>query len=214
MNRQAKAHRARIGLLGGSFDPIHCAHLELAHSARQELGLDAVWLIPAGEPWQRDPLAASPAQRKAMVQLAIEGRAGLLACDLELRRKGPSYTIDTLHELQATHPDTDFVFILGADQLSNLITWNGWEDIAARVDIAVARRPGHADDAPPALLDALARGGHRLHRLRMDAINLSATRVRERIAQGKPLAGLVPGDVARYIEDHHLYSNPTPHGHS
>ena len=204
----------RIGLLGGSFDPIHRAHLRLAHSACAELGLDAVWLIPAGQPWQRDPLAASPAQRWEMVNLAIARRSGLKACDIELRRAGPSYTVDTLRELQNAHPGVTFTFILGSDQLRNLPTWHGWKEITARVDVAVAARPGHADTPPPELLDALARGGHRLHRLAMEPIDLSATRVRERIASGMPLGELVPRAVARYIEHHQIYSTPTLHGHS
>lgn len=201
------AHREgrRIGLLGGSFDPIHDAHLKLAHSACTELGLDAIWLIPAGQPWQRDPLAATPAQRWDMVNLAIAGREGLRACDIELRRQGPSYTVDTVRELRAAHPGTAFTFILGADQLRNLPTWNGWEDIVAQVDLAVARRPGHPEAAPPQLLAALAAGHHRLHRLAMEEVDLSATEVRERIAQGRPLTGLVPDSVARYIARHHLY---------
>lgn len=195
----------RIGLLGGSFDPIHNAHLELARSACTELALDAVWLIPAGQPWQRDPLAASAQQRWDMVNLAIAGLPGLRACDIELRRAGPSYTIDTVRELRATHPDTAFTFILGADQLGNLPTWNGWREIVAQVDLAAARRPGYADTAPPELLAELAAHGHRLHRLSMPEIDLSATRVRERVAQGQPLDTLVPAAVAHYIAQHHLY---------
>jgi nicotinate-nucleotide adenylyltransferase len=197
----------RIGLLGGSFDPIHNAHLQLARSACAELDLDAVWLIPAGQPWQRDPLAAGPAQRWDMVNLAIAGHGGLRACDIELRRQGPSYTIDTVRELRAAHPGTAFTFILGADQLRNLPTWNGWEDIVSRVDLAVARRPGHPEAPPPELLAALAGHHHRLHRLAMDEIDLSATRVRERIARGQPLTDLVPAPVARYIDQHHLYQH-------
>ncbi len=197
----------RIGLLGGSFDPIHNAHLQLALSACAELDLDGVWLIPAGQPWQRDPLAASPAQRWDMVNLAIAGRRGLRACDIEIRRHGPSYTIDTVRELRAAHPDTAFTFILGADQLRNLPTWNGWGDIVAQVDLAVARRPGHSETAPPELLAALAAHHHGLHRLAMAEVDLSATQVRERIAQDQPLEGLVPEAVARYIARNHLYQH-------
>ncbi|MGC8808025.1 MAG: nicotinate-nucleotide adenylyltransferase [Thiomonas sp.] len=197
----------RIGLLGGSFDPIHNAHLELARSACIELALDAVWFIPAGQPWQRDPLAASAQQRWDMVNLAIDGLPGLRACDVELRRAGPSYTIDTVRALRAAHPDTAFTFILGADQLRNLPTWNGWHEIVAQVDLAAARRPGYADAAPPELLAALAAHGHRLHRLAMPEIDLSATRVRERIALGQPLDALVPAAVAHYIDQHRLYQH-------
>ena len=207
MNQQSSTAPRRIGLLGGSFDPIHCAHLQLAQSACGELALDAVWFIPAGQPWQRDTLAASPQQRWDMVNLAIDGLPGLQACDIELKRDGPSYTIDTVRELRAGHPNTAFTFILGADQLRNLPTWNGWDDIAAQVDLAAARRPGYADIAPPELLAALAAHGHRLHRLDMAEIDLSATRVRERMALGQPLAGLVPAAVAHYIDQHRLYQH-------
>ncbi|WP_079418813.1 nicotinate-nucleotide adenylyltransferase [Thiomonas intermedia] len=197
----------RIGLLGGSFDPIHNAHLQLAESACTELTLDAVWFIPAGQPWQRDPLAASPQQRWDMVSLAIAGRPGLRACDIELKRQGPSYTIDTVRALRSAHPDTEFTFILGADQLRNLPTWNGWDDIVAQVDLAAARRPGYDDKAPPDLLDTLAAHGHQLHRLSMPEIDLSATRIRRSIAQGESLAGLAPAAVAHYIDQHRLYTH-------
>ncbi|MGA8009596.1 MAG: nicotinate-nucleotide adenylyltransferase [Thiomonas sp.] len=203
----AARHVPRIGLLGGSFDPIHSAHLQLAQSACTELVLDAVWFIPAGQPWQRDPLAASPQQRWDMVNLAIAGVPCLRACDIELKRDGPSYTIDTVRELRAAHPGTAFTFILGADQLRNLPTWNGWEDIVALVDLAAARRLGYDDVAPPELLTALAAHGHRLHRLAMAEIDLSATRVRNSIAHGQPLAGLVPAAVAHYIDQHRLYQH-------
>lgn len=206
MSEPTQANSARVGLLGGSFDPIHTAHVRLARAARDELKLDAVWLVPAGQPWQRDPLAASPSDRRAMVELAIAGHPGLALCDIELRRQGPSYTVDTLRELQSAHPRTAFTFIVGADQLGNLLTWNGWEEIAARVDIAFARRPGHADTPPPALLAALAAHGRQLHRLDMPAIDLSATCVRDRLAHREPLGDLVPAPVARYIEQHRLYS--------
>ena len=207
MNGVASATPRRIGLLGGSFDPIHNAHLQLAQSACSELALDAVWFIPAGQPWQRDPLAASPQQRWDMVNLAIAGRTGLRACDIELKRQGPSYTIDTVRELRAAHPDTAFTFILGADQLRKLPTWNGWEDIVAAVDLAAARRPGYDDKAPPQLLEALAASGHRLHRLSMPEIDLSATRIRRHLAQGESLAGLAPAAVAHYIDQHRLYTH-------
>ena len=197
----------RIGLLGGSFDPIHNAHLQLAENACTELELDSVWFIPAGQPWQRDPLAASPQQRWDMVSLAIAGRPGLRACDIEIKRQGPSYTIDTVRALRTAHHGAAFTFILGADQLRNLPTWNGWEDIVAQVDLAAARRPGYDDKAPPELLDALAAHGHQLHRLAMPEIDLSATRIRRSIAQGESLAGLAPAAVAHYIDQHRLYTH-------
>ncbi len=207
MSDVASATPRRIGLLGGSFDPIHNAHLQLAQSACTELALDAVWFIPAGQPWQRDPLAASPQQRWDMVNLAIAGRTGLRACDIELKRQGPSYTIDTVRELRAAHPDAAFTFILGADQLRNLPTWNGWKDIVSEVDLAAARRPGYDDKPPPQLVEALAASGHRLHRLSMPEIDLSATRIRRHLAQGESLVGLAPAAVARYIDQHRLYTH-------
>ncbi|WP_449371067.1 nicotinate-nucleotide adenylyltransferase [Thiomonas sp.] len=206
MNDTVQATSRRIGLLGGSFDPVHNAHLQLAESACSELALDEVWFIPAGQPWQRDPLAASPQQRWDMVNLAIAGHPGLRACDIEIKRQGPSYTIDTVRELRAAHPDTAFTFIMGADQLRNLPTWNGWEDIVSQVDLAAARRPGYDHTAPPQLLAALAASGRRLHRLSMPEIDLSATRIRRHLARGESLHDLAPAAVAHYIEQHHLYT--------
>ncbi|OIQ68684.1 putative nicotinate-nucleotide adenylyltransferase [mine drainage metagenome] len=204
---------ARIGLLGGSFDPPHRAHLELARSALRALPLDAVWLIPAGQPWQRAPLQADAAQRRQMLELLIAGEPGLDVCSVELERAGPSYTIDTVRELQSRHPDCAFTLIVGADQLANLTSWRDWTRIAAAVDLAAAPRPGHPLRAPAALADALARAGHALHALPMTPMPLSATAARA--AHGEALHALVPEPVARYIEHHHLYSTDRKlHGHS
>ncbi len=203
---------ACIGLLGGSFDPPHRAHLALARSALRALRLDAVWLIPAGQPWQRAPLAASAQQRWDMVQLLLAGEPGLHACDLELMRDGPSYTIDTVRELQRRHPHTAYTLIVGSDQLANLCSWRDWEALAAAVDIAAAARPGHALQPPAGLLQALQRGGHALRLLPLPPLPLSATQARA--AHGNTLRTIVPPAVARYIEQHHIYPDPeTPHGH-
>ena len=204
---------ARIGLIGGSFDPPHRAHLELARSALHALRLDAVWLIPAGQPWQRAPLQADAAQRRAMLALLIAGEPDLEICAIELERSGPSYTIDTLRALQERHPDVAFTLIVGADQLANLTSWRDWQAIATTVDIAAAPRPGHALQAAAALRAALADGGHQLHALPMTPVPLSATAARA--ARGDALRALVPEAVARYIEHHHLYSTDRKlHGHS
>ncbi len=206
---------ARIGLLGGSFDPIHRAHLELAFRAADELELQQVWLIPAGRPWQRGELAASANQREDMTRLAATADPRLRVLDLELRRDGPTYTIDTLRELQASHPGDEFVLILGSDQLENLPSWKDWRQIAARVDLAVAQRPAHPAGAAADVLQALRAGGHRLRRLHMPPAEVSATEVRERAAQRRDLRDLVPAAVADYIERHHLYQNPcSPNGHT
>ncbi len=203
-----------IGLLGGSFDPIHLAHLELARCAARQLELDEVWLIPAGRPWQRGALGADAGQREQMVRLAAQADPRLRVLDLELRRSGPSYTVDTLRELRAAHPGYRFVLLLGADQLENFCTWKDWGQIAAAADLAAAPRPEHDLRPAPELLQALEAGGHRLLHLHMPPLAVSATLVREHAAQGLDLRGLVPPAVADYIERHHLYrTHPAPHGH-
>ena len=207
------ASAVRVGLLGGSFDPPHRAHLALARCALRALSLDAVWLIPAGQPWQRAPLRATAEQRWDMLQLLLEGASGLCACDLELRRDGPSYTVDTVRELLRRHHTAAFTLIVGADQLANLCTWHDWPALAAMVDVAAAARPGHALEPPAALLQALRQSGHTLRQLPLSPLSLSATAARQ--ARGPALRAIVPAAVARYIEQHHLYSNQPapPHGH-
>lgn len=203
--RSAQGHY--VGLLGGSFDPIHQAHLALARAALAHLGAREVQFIPAAAPWQRQPLAASPEQRAAMVELAIQGQPGLALNRIEIERGGPSYTIDTLRALCA-RPDAAavrYVWILGADQLANFPTWNDWQEIVGLADLAVAARPGSALEAPAELSRELARQGSALHRLPMMEIPVSSSAIRRRLAQGEPIDGLVPAPVLQYIRQHRLY---------
>src|SRR5690606_20271707 len=124
-----------IGLLGGSFDPPHLAHIALAQAALRELHLQEVQLIPASAPWQRGSLAAAPEQRLAMLKLAVHQAHGLSVNPVEIQRGGKTYTIDTVRQLPA---GPHYVWILGADQLANFCTWHAWQEIASRVSIAVA----------------------------------------------------------------------------
>ncbi|OZI74347.1 nicotinate (nicotinamide) nucleotide adenylyltransferase [Bordetella genomosp. 12] len=192
----------QIGLLGGSFDPIHLAHLALAHSAMAHLGLDEVQLIPAANPWQRPPLAASPADRLAMIQAAIAGQPGLTVNPGEIERGGATYTIDTIRALPG---DAAFTWILGADQLANFCTWREWQDIAGRVALAVATRPGTPLQTPPALADLLAQHGKSLRELPFTPMAISASDIRQRLANGQSPEGLLPAAVSRYIAEHGLY---------
>lgn len=196
----------RTGLLGGSFDPVHNAHLALAQAALAHLRLDSVELIPAAEPWQKDQLGASAEHRVAMLELAIAASPGLCVNRIEINRAGPTYTLDTLRELRAgDDPAHQYVWILGSDQLVNFCTWQGWREIVRRVELAVARRPGSPQGLPADLQQALTADARTMHEIPFTPTPLSATSIRQRIAAGLSLDGQTPPAVAQYIHEHGLY---------
>jgi nicotinate-nucleotide adenylyltransferase len=192
----------RIGLLGGSFDPVHLAHIALARTALQALGLSQVQLLPAGSPWQRGPLQALPEQRCEMIRLAIAGEPGLALNTMEIDRGGSTYTVDTVRALPA---QARYVWILGADQLVNFCTWREWQDIAGRVDLAVATRPG-TPLAPPAELQRyLSQQNRTIEQLPFSEMPISASEIRQRLAQDLPVDDLLAEPVYQYVRIHHLY---------
>jgi nicotinate-nucleotide adenylyltransferase len=189
----------RVGIFGGSFDPVHNAHVALATLALAELRLDQVRWIPVGQPSQKTRRLSAPADREAMVRLAIAGEPRFVLDRCELRRPGTSYTLDTVRELDAAEPGTEWVLILGQDQYATLHTWRDWRELVGRVTLAIANRP----DAEPVVNAQIARVPHQLVSLPM--MDISSTEVRRRVAAGEPIAGLVPDPVARYIARRHLY---------
>lgn len=199
---------ARIGLLGGSFDPPHLAHLSLARTALQTLDLDELWWLPAGQPWQKAGRALEAGvHRSAMVRLLIQGEPRFRLDERELRRTGPTYTVDTVRECRAAHPEADFFLILGQDQYGRLDTWRDWPALLQDVTLAVAGRAGQVP-APPA---ALAGHPHRLEVLPLPDIPVSSSALREALARGDEVSLMVGEAVAGYIARHHLYRGQTPH---
>lgn len=196
----------RIGLLGGSYDPVHVAHLLLAQTALDVLKLDQLQLIPAGQPWQRPPLGASPEHRLAMLKLATNDLPSIEVNPIEIQRTGPTYTIDTLHALD---PVNDYFWILGSDQLSNFCTWHRWSDIADRVQLVVAQRPGSTLQPPPELDQWLSRHDRKLLVIPFQPLDISATAIRQRIAQQQSSHDLLPQVVEQYIHEHGLYRSLT-----
>lgn len=192
----------RIGLLGGSFDPVHLVHIALAETARKHLALDEVQLIPAANPWQRQALAASPEHRLAMLKLAIAAKPGLCINPLEIERGGKTYTIDTLEQLPQ---GAEYFWILGSDQLANFCSWHRWQDIARRVHLAVAERPGDDTQASGPLQQILEQAGKSLVHLPFEASPVSASDIRRRLAQGLAVDGLLDSAVTQYIRQHGLY---------
>lgn len=195
----------RIGLLGGSFDPVHLAHIALARAALTGLGLDGVQLIPAANPWQRAPLAASPADRLAMLELAIRNDPGLSVNPIEIQRGGPTYTAETLDQLP---PDADYYWILGSDQLANFCSWRRWQDIARKARLAVAQRAGAGMAPPPELQRHLDGLGRKLLTLPFEPVPISSTLIRRRLAKGEATDGLLDVAVAQYIRQKGLYRAP------
>jgi nicotinate-nucleotide adenylyltransferase len=194
----------KIGLLGGSFDPPHNGHLALAHTALAQLALDELRWMPAGVQWQKQRQPAPIPDRQAMVMAAIAGEPRFVLEACELWRSGPSYTIDTVHELQATE-QAEWFLVLGQDQYANLQTWHRWQDLLRLVTLAVASRGGAVPMPDP----ALAATPHRVVTLALPRIDVSATEIRRRIADGRDYTDMVPAAVARYIDQHHLYrGNP------
>ena len=202
----------RIGLYGGAFDPPHNAHLALACAAVSQLGLQRLHIVPTGSAWHKSRPLSSAAHRLAMCRLAFAGDARFVVDASELQRPGPSYTIDTLRQLQAQYPGAQLFLQMGADQASAFHGWRQAGDILRMAIISIAERPlqtcedGISDPSNP--LPGLAADAARIRRLRLPAMPHSATEVRRRAAAGLPLDGLVPAAVARYIAQHHLYQAP------
>jgi len=193
----------RIGLFGGSFDPVHNAHLALAQSALAELRLDELRWIPAGLAYQKTRPLTAAHHRVAMVALAIRHEPRFVLDESELSRAGPSYTLDTVRAAQAAQPAAQWFLIIGADQYAGLHTWKDWPELLARVTLAVANRPGAV---PPVDAEVL-REPHRVVPLPM--LDISSTEVRTRVAAGRSIDTLVPAQVARYIESTALYRGST-----
>jgi nicotinate-nucleotide adenylyltransferase len=199
-----------IGILGGTFNPPHLGHLALAQCARQELDMERVALMPAygapHKPAEEDPGAG---HRLRMCRLSVQDVEGLMTCALEIERAEPSYTVDTLRALHASHRDTQLTFIVGADMARTLPAWREPEELLELADLAVAEREGAGrEDVLQALAVLSPPSAGRsagVAFLRMPSVPVSSSLVRERVARGEPIEGLVGGAVAEYIAEHDLY---------
>jgi len=186
---------SRIGLFGGTFDPPHVGHLALAEAARRRLRLDRVVFVPAGDPPHKRGRRLSPAaDRLAMTRLAVRGLPGFEVSDLEIRRRGPSFTVDTLRRLAARDPGARLYLLLGADSLEEFPTWRDPAGIRRLATLAVAGRPGHR-----------APRGRGVVRIGGAELDVSSSRLRAQARAGHRLRVLVPDAVARYVERHRLY---------
>lgn len=199
----------KVGLLGGSFDPIHLGHLVLAEEARERLGLARVLFVPNRlPPHKTGREMAPPADRLEMVRLAIAGNPAFEASEIELWRDGPSYSIDTVTRFRADHEDWDIHFLIGADTLPELPTWYRAEDLAARCKFVVASRPGQSLRNLDPLRgtfteDQIAAVAARC--IEIPLIGVSSTEIRQRVREGCSIRYLVPEAVMDYIRGRGLY---------
>jgi nicotinate-nucleotide adenylyltransferase len=192
----------RIGILGGTYDPIHNGHLHIGRQVAAQLGLAQILLIPSRTPPHRAAPLASSQQRLAMCTLAAGADPLFRVSDIELQRSGPSYTIDTLEALAT--PDTQLTLILGADAAALLPQWYRAADLGAHSELAVINRPGSTcDDA--AITRAIPSFGGRLHMIVAPAYDISSSVIRQRCVASLPIDDLVPPPVADYIAQHGLY---------
>jgi nicotinate-nucleotide adenylyltransferase len=212
--RVAELRSQRWGILGGIFDPIHNGHLAIAEQTADELALAGVLFIPAGQPVHRDPPAASAADRLTMVQLATADNARFLVSSMELEADRPSYSVETMEDLHAEHPEDEFVLIMSAESAAALPSWRDPMRLLELAEIAIVPRLGY-DAISRDWINDLFPGRHdRFHLLDTSHLGNSATDVRERVAEGKSIRYLVPAAVEAYIAAHNLYSNQGDDWHS
>ncbi|HZD19775.1 MAG TPA: nicotinate-nucleotide adenylyltransferase [Burkholderiales bacterium] len=183
-----------MGILGGTFDPVHNAHLAIARTATQALGLDKILWIPTGKPDYREPAVANVEHRLAMLALALKGEPGYEIDRRELAASASPYTVDTLKALHAERPQDEFYLLLGADQYASLRRWREPAEVARLARVAVFTRPGY--EAPP--------GGDAIV-VPMAPLAVSGSEIRARAARRESLSGLLPPPVANYISENRLY---------
>jgi nicotinate-nucleotide adenylyltransferase len=190
----------RVGVFGGAFDPPHHAHVALAQAAFSQLKLDALHILPTGNAWHKSRDLTAPVHRLAMCHLAFDALPGVVINPLELNRAGPSYTVDTLHDLQAASPGNKWFLLIGADQARDFKRWKAWSEILRLATLVVADRNPEAGQWHNREL------AQALH-LQMPVLPISATDIRDRLRQKLPVAPLVPESILRYIDQHDLYAH-------
>ena len=199
----AAALMRRVGVFGGAFDPPHRAHTALAQAALEQLQLDELRIVPTGEAWHKNRSLTSAMHRLEMAHLAFAAMDRVVVDPRETRRIGPSYTVDTLAELRGEMPQAQLFLIIGQDQAAALPTWHRWREIADFATICVAARAGSA--GARGTFDSLNLGVSPVQTIELPPMDVSATDIRERLANRQTVAPLVFEPVARYIAHHHLY---------
>lgn len=199
----------RLGVFGGSFDPVHVGHLVLAETCRDLAGLDQIWFLPAAMAPHKQTQDATPAKhRLAMLELALAGHSAMIVSALETERGGVSYTVDTLHEIRRRKPDSELFLLMGADSLPELPSWHRAAEICELALPLVVRRPGAAEPDFGVLAELV--GAERLDEIRSQQIEsppigVSSSDIRHRVLQGRSIRYCVPRAVEKYIEANGLY---------
>ncbi len=188
--------------MGGTFDPIHHGHLVAASEVQGWFDLDEVVFVPTGKPWQKADRSVSPAEhRYLMTVIATAANPRFRVSRVDIDREGPTYTVDTLRDLHAEHPDADLFFITGSDALTDIFSWRDAEDVFSLAHFVGCTRPGSEMD--PATLSQIP--GDRVTMLEVPALAISSTDCRQRQSEGQPIWYLVPDGVVQYITKHRLY---------
>lgn len=197
----------KIGVLGGTFDPVHLGHIGVAEAARDALGLAEVIMVPAGQPVYKTENQVTPAShRLAMLRVAVKGKTGLKVSTMEVERLGPSYTIDTIVELKKKYGDkAEIYFILGWDSLEQLPEWREASSLVAMCRLVAVPRPGSPPPDMKILENRIPGVTQKVIFLEEPHIDISATDIRDMAERGEPIDGLVPAPVAKYIKKHSLY---------
>ena len=199
----APQSRRRIGVMGGTFDPIHNGHLVAASEVAAEFNLDEVLFVPTGDSWQKD-VATDAEHRYAMTVIATESNPLFKASRADIEREGATYTVDTLRDLRAANPDADLFFITGTDAISSIGTWKDVDSLWQLAHFVVVTRPGFNLELPSAPEGAISV-------VEIPALEISSTSIRERVRSGRPLWYLVPDGVLDYIAKNGLYSKAGEH---
>jgi len=200
----------RLGIFGGSFDPVHYGHLLLAECCREQLGLERVWFLPTGiAPHKQDQQATPGRHRAAMLELAIAGHEAFAVHRYEVQREGVSYTVDSLEHFHAEDPSRELFLLVGADMLHDLPHWRAADRVCELAMVAAVHRPGNGEPdfdclAPVASPERIAL--FRRHQVEMPAMGLSATDLRERVSAGRSIRYRTPRAVEKYIGTHRLYT--------
>jgi len=187
----------RIGVMGGTFDPIHHGHLVAASEVAHSFDLDEVVFVPTGEPWQKQQVTASE-HRYLMTVIATASNPRFTTSRVDIERAGPTYTKDTLRDLKRERPDAELFFITGADAVAQILSWRDHDELWDLAHFVAVSRPGH-------VLSTEGLPSHVVSQLEVPALTISSTDCRARVLDGEPVWYLVPDGVVQYIAKHHLY---------